>query len=260
MDTPLAALSESWPEGIRQEIQLTGLGETIVSIPMSRLDSGMKTGRVAFTWSELIGWLNTAPSTPSSQGETPLELPLKIVAPLFMAKRRTATPQRKVFVGQNIPDLFAGVSKSAAAETTAAAPVPAAPPVPETDKLGELLGQPSKSEWAPPEIVHHIVALPGVSGSLLATTDGLLVAGMVPEPLNAETLAAFVPQIFSRVSGYSEETLIGGLRGVTLRTDIAPCAMFKAGKLHLAVLGKRGENLPEPLLLQIAAEIAKRTQ
>jgi predicted regulator of Ras-like GTPase activity (Roadblock/LC7/MglB family) len=267
LDVPIATICESWPETIRQEILQTGLAESSVSIPMSRLESGMKAGRVVFPWAELMGWLTTPPAAQSSQGDTILEIPLKTIAPLFMAKRRAATPQRKVFVSQSIPDLFGGLVKPAADATPAsapasAAPTPAAPvpaPGPQPDKLGELFGQPFKSEWSPIEIAQQIAALPGVSGSLLATTDGLLVAGHVPEPLSAETLAAFVPQIFSRVSGYSEETLIGTLRGITLRTDIAPCAMFRAGKLYLAVLGKRGECLPEPLLLQIASELSKRT-
>ncbi|HEX3716781.1 MAG TPA: roadblock/LC7 domain-containing protein [Verrucomicrobiae bacterium] len=266
LDVPIATICESWPDTVRQEILQTGLAESSVSIPMSRLESGMKAGRVVFPWAELMGWLATPPASQSSQGDTILEIPLKTIAPLFMAKRRAATPQRKVFVSQSIPDLFGGLVKPAAdappASSPASAPASAAPvpaPAPQPDKLGELFGQPSKSEWSPIEIAQQIAALPGVSGSLLATTDGLLVAGHVPEPLSAETLAAFVPQIFSRVSGYSEETLIGTLRGITLRTDIAPCAMFRAGKLYLAVLGKRGECLPEPLLLQIASELSKRT-
>jgi predicted regulator of Ras-like GTPase activity (Roadblock/LC7/MglB family) len=275
LEIPIGALCETWPDVIRQEILQCGLGEAVVSIPMSRLESGMKGGRVIFNWGEVMGWLNTRPAAQSAQEATSVELPLKIIAPLYLTKRRAATPQRKVFVSPTIPDLFGGLMKPAEAPAEAAAPesapvaaavaapvvaAPVPPPAPVTDKLGELLGQPTKDEWSPPEIVQQIVKFPGVSGSLLATTDGLLVAGIIPEPLSAETIAAFVPQIFEKVSGYSDQTLIGTLKGVTLRTDIAPCAMFKAGRLHLAVLGKRGESLPELLLGQIAGELAKRIQ
>jgi len=265
--TTIGAICQSWPDAIRQEIEQSNLGEASVLIPMSRLETGMKAGRVVFLWSDLIGWLSVTPSAQSSQGAAELELPLGVIAPLFIGKHRAATPRKKVSIGQNIPDLFAGFAKSAASAPApapaVAAPVAAAPAAalaPEQNALGELFGQPSRKEWTPQEIAQQIAALPGVSGSLLATDDGLLIAGQVPQPLKAETLAAFLPQIFGRMSSYSEEVKLGTLRAVTVSTDSAPCAMFKAGKLHLAVLGKPGQSLPEPMLLRIAAQLAKHNQ
>jgi predicted regulator of Ras-like GTPase activity (Roadblock/LC7/MglB family) len=79
----------------------------------------------------------------------------------------------------------------------------------------------------------------------------------VPPPLEAETLAAFLPQIFGRMSDCAEEVKLGALRAVTVSTDSAPCAMFKAGQLYLAVVGKPGQSLPETMLLRIAAQLAK---
>jgi predicted regulator of Ras-like GTPase activity (Roadblock/LC7/MglB family) len=267
--TTIGAICQSWPDAIRQEIEQSGLGEAPVLIPMSRLEAGMKAGRVVFAWSELLVWLNVPASAPSSQGAVELELPLGVIAPLFIGKHRAATQQKKVAIGQNIPDLFAGLTKSAATAPAAApapfvaAPVAAAPataPAAKHSALGELFGQPTKEEWTPQEIAREIAALPGVSGSLLATSDGLLVAGQVPPPLEAETLAAFLPQIFGRMSDCAEEVKLGALRAVTVSTDSAPCAMFKAGKLHLAVVGKAGQSLPDATLLRIATEVAKLNQ
>ncbi len=268
--TTIAAICQSWPVAIRQEIERSNLGGASVSIPVSRLEAGMKAGRVMFAWGELIGWVSPKPPAPSPQGAAELDLPLAVIAPLFLGKIRAATPQKKVSVGQNIPDLFAGLVKSPAAAPTpapapaavAAAPTPvaavaAAVAAPEPDALGELLGQPFKTEWTPQEIARQIAALPGVSGSLLATADGLLIAGQVPAPLEAATVAAFLPQIFGRMTSYSEEVKLGALRAVTLSTDSTPCAMFKAGALHLAVVGNAGQSLPEAMLLRIAAELSK---
>jgi predicted regulator of Ras-like GTPase activity (Roadblock/LC7/MglB family) len=272
--TSIGAICQSWPETIRQEIEQSNLAGASVFIPMSRLESGMKTGRVVFAWSDLISWLSAPLPAQSSQGDAELELPLSVIAPLFIGKHRAASPQRKVNIGQNIPDLFAGLAKSPAPapappatapapSPAVAAPVAAAPSAaaaPQQNALGELFGQPSKEEWTLQEITLRIAALPGVSGSLLATADGLLVAGQVPSPLKTETLAAFLPQIFGRMSSCSEEVKLGALRAVTVSTDSAPCAIFKAGPLYLAVLGKPGQSLPEPMLLRIADQLAKQNQ
>jgi predicted regulator of Ras-like GTPase activity (Roadblock/LC7/MglB family) len=110
-------------------------------------------------------------------------------------------------------------------------------------------------EWSPQEIARQITALPGVTGSLLATTDGLLVAGQISPPLTGETLAAFAPQVFSRISTYADEIKLGTVRAVTLTTDSGPCAMFGAGQVFIAVVGKPGQTLPEATLLRVAAEL-----
>jgi predicted regulator of Ras-like GTPase activity (Roadblock/LC7/MglB family) len=270
----IAAICQSWPEAVRQEVEQFNLGGASVAIPMSRLDAGMKVGRVVFKWSELIAWLNTPSPAQTSQGTADVELPLSVVAPLFIGRYRAGVPRKVVTVGENIPDLFGGATKpAAAAPTPAPAPVVAVPvaapavavpaaaaPATVHSALGELFGQPSKDEWTPQEIVQQIAALPGVSGGLLATADGLLVAGQVAPPLNNETLAAFLPQILGRVSSYSQEVSLGTLRAVTISTDSALCAMFKAGTLYMAALSKPGQSLPEATLLRVAAQLAKRNQ
>jgi predicted regulator of Ras-like GTPase activity (Roadblock/LC7/MglB family) len=265
--TTIGAISQLWPDEIRQEIQQFNLSEASVFIPVSRLGAGMRAGRVVFAWSEVLGWLSAPPPAPSSQGAVELQLPLGVIAPLFIGKHRAATPQKKVAIGQDIPDLFAGLGKPAASTSpsaptaAAAAPVvaaPAAAAAPQKNALGELFGQPTKNEWTPQEIAQQIAALPGVSGSLLATADGLLIAGQVPAPLEAETLAAFLPQVFGRIASYAGEIkLVGNVRAVTISTDFAPCAMLKAGKLYVAVPGKVGQSLPDAILLRIAAELTK---
>jgi predicted regulator of Ras-like GTPase activity (Roadblock/LC7/MglB family) len=260
--TTIEALSKAWPEPVRHEIQQFNLGSATVSIPLNRLEAGMKAGRVVFTWADLCGWLNV-PIPPPANGESRVELPLNVIAPLFLAKHRPAPPRKIVTVGENVPDLFGGLGRPVALSPAPAPPaapvVSASPPAPAAapDVWDEIFRQPSQTEWSLKEIMQRILALPGVAGALVASDDGLLVAGQTPAPLKAETLAAFLPQIFSRIGGSVEEAQLGTLRALTLAAGPAPCAIFKAGTLYLGVLGRPGQALDEPLLQRIAGELAK---
>jgi predicted regulator of Ras-like GTPase activity (Roadblock/LC7/MglB family) len=279
---------------VLQEIEQVKAQE--VSLPMIRLDAGLKLGQVAFTWGELRQWLKPSPSTGASeQSASRLVLPLKAIAPLFMAQRKPGSAQKKIAVGENIPDLFAGLSAPVAAPApaptpeavprpvvpalipvpapapvsvpspavpvaAAPAPIPAPAPVPaaSANVLGEIFGQPSKTDWSPQEIVQKVSALPGVAGSMIAMADGLLVASQLPAGMKPETVAAFLPQMFTRMNHYSAEVQLGQLASAILQTNKAPFGIFKAGTLYLGALGRAGEPLPEAQLQRIAAEIAKR--
>jgi predicted regulator of Ras-like GTPase activity (Roadblock/LC7/MglB family) len=266
--TTLGAICEAWPEEVRQEIDTANLRNATVSIPLSRLEGAMKTGRVSFSWGELTKWLATPPVSPSPHGATLVELPLKVVAPLFMAKRR-APAQKKVALGENVPDLFAGAAKppsppSAAANPPAEAPAVKEPfPAPlraEDNVLGGIFGQPTKTDWSLQEIAQSLLSLPNVAYAILATDDGLLVAGNAPAPLNASTLAAFLPQIFGRAARSTAESQLGTLETLTLTVNRAPHLIFKAGVLYLAVAGQPGQSLPEAALRDIASQLAKNKE
>jgi predicted regulator of Ras-like GTPase activity (Roadblock/LC7/MglB family) len=263
--TTLGTMCDAWPEEIRQEIDATNLGNASVSIPLSRLEGAMKMGRVAFSWGELRTWLATPPVSPSPHGATLVELPLKVIAPLFIAKRR-APAQKKVALGENIPDLFAGSAKPPSPPSVAAnvpkeapaveEPLPARLPA-EDNVLGRVFGQPAKTDWSLQEIAQSITLLPKVAYAILATDDGLLVAGNAPAPLNASTLAAFLPQIFGRAARSTAESQLGTLEALTLTVKRAPHLIFKAGVLYLAVVGQPGQTLPEAALQEIAGQLAK---
>ncbi|MGA3180348.1 MAG: roadblock/LC7 domain-containing protein [Verrucomicrobiota bacterium] len=262
----VSELMEAWPPPVQQEIEQLQLRSGKVCLPVSRLDSAMKTGRVVFTWGELCSWLQ--PPTPenlAANRETALELPLKVIAPLFMARRHPGAAQKKVTIAAQIPDIFAGMAKApeaAAAAAAVAAPAAAIPVAASAaagaSGLGEIFGQPGKMEWSPQDITRNICALKGVAGSVLAMSDGLLMAGQLPAPMRTETVAAFMPQIVGRVSQYAGEMQLGPVTGVLVAAGRGQCALYKAGKLYLAVLGHPGEALPEGMLGRIAAEIARR--
>jgi len=263
----LEAVSGTWPDAVRQEIQQFNLVSETISIPVSRIEPGMKAGRLVFTWGDLCGWLSD-PLPPSANGASEVELPLGVVAPLFLTKRRAATPRKIVTVGEDVPDLFAGVSKPAPPPPEPA-PAPAAEPVVDVvppqastaaDVSTEAVEPAPQPDLSPQEVVEWILTLPGVAGALLASNDGLLVAGQLPAPLEAETMAAFLPQILMRIGICTEEIRLGPLRSVMLFVGKTPCAMFKAGGLCLAVLGHPGKTLPETALERMAGELAQLNQ
>jgi predicted regulator of Ras-like GTPase activity (Roadblock/LC7/MglB family) len=130
----------------------------------------------------------------------------------------------------------------------------------EPDVPVEIAEQSSENDLSPQDVVDWILTLPGVAGALLASNDGLLVAGQLPAPLEAETMAAFLPQILMRIGICTEEIRLGKLRSVMLFVGPTPCAMFKAGALSLAVLGHPGKTLPEAALERMASELALQNQ
>jgi len=262
VEAALSALSESWPPAVREAIAELKLQGATVSLPMSRLEQGLKTGRVVFTWGDLCQWLQPPPpEKPTAHGEVPLELPLKVVAPLFLARRRPwATPKKltdAADIPEDMPVVFGradgapGTAASASGAGSRAAEAPAS-------KLGEIFGLSGRIEWTPPEICRRICALEGVTGSVLAMSDGLVAAAQLPPELNGETVAAFLPRIFLHATQSAREMQLGPLTGVTLASGQGRCAIYKAGKLYLAVMGDVGVALPEATLGRIAAEIGKR--
>jgi predicted regulator of Ras-like GTPase activity (Roadblock/LC7/MglB family) len=268
----LSSIYEMWPEPVRQEISQSRWNEASVSLPMNRLEAAMKTGRVTFPWGDLSQWLDAPPpSAPSPNRETYVELPLKVIAPLFLSHRKSPGAQTKLVVAENLPDVF-NIAGQTAAPTIPVPPAPLAPvalPVPPptpapllppASVLGDIFGQPTKKDWSPAEIAQKVGSLPGVVGSLIAMSDGLLVAGQLPAPLKSETMAAFLPQLFGRLAHYSTEIQLGQLNAVTLQAGTVPCIIFKTGTTYLAVLGKSGEPLPGLQLQRIAAELAKISQ
>ncbi len=102
--------------------------------------------------------------------------------------------------------------------------------------------------------------LEGVTGALLATSDGLTISGHMPPHVNCETLSAFVPQMFSRMSQSAAEMQLGTVTSVVVTAGQAPYAILWAGRLYLVVLGQPGQSLPELVVQQVAAELADSNQ
>lgn len=284
VDLSLAHLSSSWPDPVKHDIAQFNLGQSTISIPVEYVDAGLKTGKLEFSWRQICAWLK--PESPSSQfsinGEVRVAFPLSLVAPLFIKRTAGAQTKRKAHVDEEIPDIFSagGLMPQPAAAPAApaarvvpvapvaveAAPAPSAPaptsgaPKPTARSLGELFNDPDKRSWTPNDIVHRAAQLPGVAGALIALQDGLLVAACMPPTARTETIAAFVPQIFGRMSQYTRELQLGETRGVSFTVESGTLQVFNAGIIYFAALGKPGALLPIPELQIIATELSRHTK
>jgi predicted regulator of Ras-like GTPase activity (Roadblock/LC7/MglB family) len=287
----LADLFMSWPEAVQHEIVAHHMAKLSVALPFGVIELALKQGKVALPWRIIRSWIKPAPAPSSSPNDAVvLELPLKIVTPLFLAEMRTARTQKKITIDENIPDLFSGRPQpEAPARVPAAVVPPPAPPVsahaPSAAKAadtnyfgkGALEGHPEEAapvvkkgpspgtaflvRYATPnEIVSKAAALEGVDGALIALPDGLLVASHIPVSMNADTIAAFLPQIFSRVTQCTKELRLGELNNLNFTVGAVPWKIFKVGAIYFAAFGRPGEPLPSAQLAGIAAELDRKAK
>ena len=110
----------------------------------------------------------------------------------------------------------------------------------------------------PNEIVGKAAALSGVGGALVALPDGLLVASKVPPDMNADTLAAFLPAIFGRVSTSTKELRMGELNNLNFTVGSIPWKIFRVGAIYFAAFGMAGKPLPTAHLAALAAELDRK--
>jgi predicted regulator of Ras-like GTPase activity (Roadblock/LC7/MglB family) len=127
-------------------------------------------------------------------------------------------------------------------------------------EIGELFGQPGRKNWTPAEIVKKTSELRGVVGALIALQDGLLVASQMPPGLNAETIAAFIPQMFSRMSQYCKELKFGDPSRLAFVVEDVPLKVYKGGGVYFTVLGCATEPLPDAQLNLVAAQLAPQSK
>jgi predicted regulator of Ras-like GTPase activity (Roadblock/LC7/MglB family) len=272
---PLAALSEGWPEALRMEITQMSLTNAQVALPVHLIEPALKRGRVIFSWRYVRSWIKPVPPAVSVHDGVELELPLKVLAPLFFARQKTAQPQRRVAVAEEIPNLFFGAPQPSAgpADFSAAAPVDKPADTNFFQKPGtmgisdtEFKRKPSPAtdfvsrHSTPNDIVARAGLLEGVAGALVALPDGLMVAGKIPPELNADTIAAFLPQLFGRVSQCSKELRMGELNNLSFTVGNVPWKIFRVHAVYFAAFGRAGQQLPTAQLAALAAELDHKKQ
>ena len=328
----LSAVSEAWPEGLVREIAQQGLTDTRVALPVDAVEAGLKRGKVTFNWKTLRSWIRPAlPPAASAHDAADLELPLKVLAPLFIARKQSLQQphQQKLSVDEEIPNLFFGfpqpeapapaagftpaptaapapipftpqttitpsaaaaaaasaasAAAAAAAESAASAAAftkkPAAPKPVDTnyyiwDDASDTTqlhidalrrGGPTSTEFvkryaSPNEIVSRAAALDGVAGALIALPDGLMVASRIPMELNADTLAAFLPQLFNKVSQCTKELRMGELNNLNFTVGNVPWKIFRVNAIFFAVFGRAAQPLPTAQLAALAAELDRKNK
>ena len=102
--------------------------------------------------------------------------------------------------------------------------------------LNRLLGADHNRELSLQEIVHLTNALPGITGCMLAMSDGLFLTGELPPQFDRETISVFAPQLFKKVGRYTRELRVGQIRRFTIFTDQQPLSIFRAGDVYLIVI------------------------
>jgi len=276
LSVSVSSLAEAWPESVRRELLQLNLTDAKVLLPAESVERGLKQGRVAFTWKTLRSWLKPAPRPVlSAYDATVLELPLKVVAPLFLARQKDASKTRKrVSVDAAIPNLFSGFPPPAGGAKAAPAATPAPPKQEDTNfyvwddtsetvrlaggagRQGPSPGTKFVAKYATPnEVVSRAAGLEGVAGALVALPDGLMVASRLGPDINGDTLAAFLPQIFSKISQCTRELRMGELNNVNFTVGNIPWKIFRVNAIFFAAFGRAGEPLPTAQLAALAAEL-----
>ena len=268
----LTALAEAWPEAVRKEIVDLNLVEAKVALPVNAVEQALKQGRIAFSWKTVRSWIKPAVlQTASAHDGAVLELPLKVVAPLFLARQKENNKaQQKVAVDEEIPNLFFGYPQPESAPGGAAATARPTDTnyyvwdesadtvkVHESElKRGPTPGTKFVAKYATPnEVVSRAASLDGVAGALIALPDGLMVANRLPPELNADTLAAFLPQIFGKVSQCTKELRMGELNNLNFTVGNIPWKIFRVNAIFFAAFGRAGEPLPTAQLAALAGEL-----
>lgn len=310
ISAPLNALWESWPDVLRREIVQNNLADARLALPTDFVEAALRTGRVVFPWKMLRSWIRpaTVPGA-SAHDAMELELPLKVIAPLFIARKQQVATQAptNVVVDEEIPNLFFGFPQPDAAPPevapapiepvvpvvplatidllpTAAAPespialgVSSAPKAADTNyyiwddvsdttrlhaeeiKRQGVTGKEFVTRYASPnEIVSRAAGLEGVAGALIALPDGLMVASRIPADMNGDTLAAFLPQIFSKVSQCTKELRLGELNNLNFTVGNVPWKIFRVNAIFFAAFGHAAQALPTAQLAALAVELDRK--
>jgi predicted regulator of Ras-like GTPase activity (Roadblock/LC7/MglB family) len=276
-------LAESWPGDLKNEILVSSLANESVPLAGAVVEAGLKRGRVTMKWKQLRT-LAKPSSQASPNDELELDLPLKVIAPLFFAAQKKLNgSQKRATVSDDIPNLFFGFPQAAPVPPVSAprpmqkkqddsnfyvwgdtedkpqmdAPLHneslyTPPPVPQTDFTSRLA--------QPKDVVVRAKALPGVVGVVITLPDGLRVASDVPAEFNADTLAAFIPQMFERMNQSAKELRMGALNNVSFTVGNVPWKIYRVNAVYVAAFGRTGESLPGADLAALAGELDRKKQ
>jgi predicted regulator of Ras-like GTPase activity (Roadblock/LC7/MglB family) len=259
----LEPLFTSWPEDLKGELANHNLPGLTIAVPIDLVEPMMRKGKITFTWTQLRDWIS--PALPAGLGANraaeSLELPLKVVIPLFMAARKpgAATAQKTIAVDKNIPDVFSGKNIPAPAAPAAAPAAPAAPapaPAPVAPPAPAPAAPAAASATGPAEVMAKATTLPGVEGVVIASQEGLKVASQLPAEFNSDAFAGFVVAMFSRMNQFTGDLKLGEPKALTVQTSNRTLTIVKSGRNFLAAIGKADATLPVEDLKKLAATLS----
>jgi hypothetical protein len=284
---------------LRLEIGQLSLATAQVALPVNLVEPALKRGRVTFPWRNLRSWIRPPTTAVSIHDGLELELPLQVIAPLFLSRQGRApqlgkSPQSPALPPE-IPNLFFGFPQPQAPseipESSVKMPSPnetsfatkpadirpsesnsnyyvwgdtSDTPKLDTTEFGRAptpatpLTDFSSRHTTPKEVVARAMTLRGVAGAVVALPDGLTVASQIPPDLNSDTLAAFLPQIYGRVSQCTKELRMGELNNLNFTVGNVPWKVFRIHGVYFAAFGRAGEQLPTAQLAQLAGELDRK--
>lgn len=245
LSVALRSLMETWPGPIKDEVLSHELLNANVELPIESVAEQLKTGRVVFTWDSIRSWLTPSPRQSTALGGQSLDLPLKVVAPLFLGlKPGEPAKANRLVADENIPDVFAQFSKPGAAPASAAKPTQTVPTQ-------------SPVDGSPEGIIARAAALKGVSGAVIALPDGLLVASKLPKGFNGESLAAFLPQIAAKLDASMKALGMEEVTKLNFSAGTVPWSVIRTSKVIFAAFGSENTTLPGEALAALALELEK---
>ena len=87
-----------------------------------------------------------------------------------------------------------------------------------------------------------------------------MVASRIPTELNGDTLAAFLPQIFAKVSACTKELRMGELNNVSFTVGNVPWKIFRVNAIFFAAFGTAAQPMPTAQLAGLAAELDRKSK
>lgn len=108
-------------------------------------------------------------------------------------------------------------------------------------------------------VIAHILKLPGISGALLGTADGLKLAGSLSSAMNSDALCAITPSIMARLDKFAEETKLTNMGSFTLSTSSNLLSIFHQTGISLFIEHEKKEFAPgiRSRLVTVASHLAK---
>ena len=93
---------------------------------------------------------------------------------------------------------------------------------------------------------------------MVALPDGLVVASKLPAGLSADSLAAFLPQIYAKFDACLKDLSMDGLNNLNFTAGNVPWRVFRTSSVFFAAFGRANEPIPGDWLATLAGELEKK--
>ncbi|MEP6810707.1 MAG: hypothetical protein ABI992_10720 [Chthoniobacterales bacterium] len=182
-----------------------------------------------------------APAAEPAMPKASAKPTVEAVAPVVKLEEKTAAPKAKTAS----PKVDANPDKPVAATPSRTALQSAL----ETDE-----------ELDAKSVVTHVAKIAGIQTCAIMFSDGLSLAGNLPEQFEADGLCAMAPSFFQRVGTHMAETKLGSLGAMTLFCEEAAVTFFMQDNLCLAAVHEKKELSAEvrERLARVLLELSRK--